>query len=290
MTRLAVLADIHGNLPALEAVQRDVGRNRVDRVIVAGDAIHWGPSSAAVIDIIQREDWAVIRGNNEFYLLDYGTPRAPISWSSPDFQSLTWLLATVDDEHRAIIATWPDTLSLRYADAPAIRVVHGSPRSNGEAMFAAAPDDALATMLAGIDEPFVIAGHTHLPMDRTVAGWRIFNPGSVGLPLDGISAGQYLLLEGDTSSWEPTWRRVAYDRRPLFEALDNEHLVERCGPVGELIIEEFRTNRMWVNAFVNWRNRHYPGRPFDAELLREFRRADRWQYTEQEYHVNRDGH
>src|SRR5688500_18533196 len=58
MTRLAILADIHANLPALEAVRRDLDNERVDRVVVAGDSINWGPSSAEVVDIIQREGWA----------------------------------------------------------------------------------------------------------------------------------------------------------------------------------------------------------------------------------------
>ncbi|HEX5164955.1 MAG TPA: hypothetical protein VFV93_06130, partial [Thermomicrobiales bacterium] len=75
---------------------------------------------------------------------------------------------------------------------------------------------------------------------------------------------------------------------PLFAAFERSRLVEECGPIGELMIEEFRTNRIQVHAFVVWRNRHHPGEPFSDELLRAFQQADRWEYTEPAYHVNRD--
>ncbi|MEX1158188.1 MAG: metallophosphoesterase family protein [Thermomicrobiales bacterium] len=288
MTRLAILSDIHANLQALEAVQRDLDGESIDRVIVAGDSINWGPSSAEVVDIIEREGWEVIRGNNEYYLLDYQTPRAPAAWTPEDFRVLPWLREQLAGERHNIVAAWPDTLSLRFPDAPAIRVVHGSPRSHWEPIHRDTPVSEVAAILAGIDEPYVIAGHTHLPMDRTVEDWRILNPGSVGLPLDGTSDAEYMLLEGDESGWRPTWRRITYDRGPLFETFDRSLLAERCGPIGELIIEEFRDNRIHVYAFVVWRNQHHPGQPFTDELLQEFKQADRWEYTESAYHVNRD--
>ena len=288
MTRLAILADIHGNLQALDAVRRDLDRERIDRVIVAGDSINWGPSSAEVLDIIEREGWAVIRGNNEYYLLDYDTPRAPAAWTPEDFRVLPWLREQVSGERHSIVATWPDTLSLRFPDAPAIRVVHGSPRSHWEPIHRDTSPEVLATMLAGVDESYVLAGHTHLTMDRSVDGWRIFNPGSAGLPLDGIFDAQYMLLDGDESGWRPSWRRIVYDRTPLFDAFERARLAERCGPIGQLMIEEFRTNRIHVHAFVVWRNQHHPGQPFTGELLQAFKQADRWEYTESAYHVNRD--
>src|ERR1700720_3129900 len=92
MTRLAILADIHGNLPALEAVIADLARFAVDQVVVAGDVINWGPFSAQVTARIVEAGWAVIRGNNEFYLLDYQTPRAPAAWNDREqWPLLPWL-------------------------------------------------------------------------------------------------------------------------------------------------------------------------------------------------------
>jgi predicted phosphodiesterase len=119
MTRLAILADIHGNLPALEAVLQDLSQFKMDHVIVAGDVINWGPFSAQVMERVTREGWAVIRGNNEFYVLDYNTPRAPSEWE--EYSLLPWLHGQLNGHWRNVIAAWPD--------APPLRVVHGSPRS-----------------------------------------------------------------------------------------------------------------------------------------------------------------
>ncbi len=71
MTRLAILSDIHGNLPALEAVMADMAQFVVDHVIVAGDSINWGPFSREVVETVLLNNWAAVRGNNELYLLDY---------------------------------------------------------------------------------------------------------------------------------------------------------------------------------------------------------------------------
>jgi len=119
MTRLAILSDIHGNLPALEAVLQDLSQFTVDHVIVAGDVIDRGPFSVQVLERVTREGWAVIRGNAEFYLLDYNTPRAPAEWSDPTLFPLHLRLhRQLNGRWLTAIAAWPDTLSLRFPDAP----------------------------------------------------------------------------------------------------------------------------------------------------------------------------
>src|SRR5262249_10660496 len=157
------------NLPALEAVRHDLAQFAVDLVVVAGDVINWGPFSAEVTACVAEAGWAVIRGNNEFYFTDYQTPRAPAAWSGTDqWPVLPWLRAQLAPRWTATVAAWPDTLSLRFPDAPAIRVVHGSPHSAWEPMFASTSEAEMSALLARVDEPVVVAAHTHLPMARQV--------------------------------------------------------------------------------------------------------------------------
>lgn len=135
VTRLAILADIHGNFPALQSVIRDLGQFQVNHVIVAGDVINWGPFSASVVELITNNGWAVIRGNNEYYLLDHQTAREPSAWKDRTTWSLLpWLHRQLAGRWHNTIAAWPDTLSLRFPDAPPLRVVHGSARSPWEAI------------------------------------------------------------------------------------------------------------------------------------------------------------
>jgi protein phosphatase len=77
MTKLAVLSDIHGNLPALDAVISDLKNFDLDQVIVPGDVISFGPFSRQAAEIVIKNGWSAIRGNNEYFLLDYKTPRSP---------------------------------------------------------------------------------------------------------------------------------------------------------------------------------------------------------------------
>lgn len=287
MTRLAVLADIHGNLPALQAVLADMSAFQIDHVVVAGDLINWGPFSPQVLEVAARERWAVIRGNNEFYLLDHRTPREPAHWRS--YTLLPWLHAQLAGRWQRAIAAWPDELSLRFPDAPPVRVLHGLPGNPWRGMHPLLSDAELAAALGGVPEPTVIGAHTHLPMSRQLAGRHVLNPGSVGVPLDGELRAGYMLLEAEAGGWRPTFRRVAYDVAPLAAEFARQRFVERGGPVAELVIREFETARLWVLPYLAWRQAHAPGQPDTSELLAAFLAADVWAYTPPEYHVNRAG-
>lgn len=270
MTQLAVLADIHGNLPALDAVIADMQQFAVDHVIVAGDSIHWGPFSAQVLDRITTLGWAVIRGNAEFYLLDYGTDRAPAAWNTDSFAPVHWLHAQIAERWLPVIAAWPDTLSLYYPDAPLVRVCHGSPRSAWEGIFANTPEDEVWTMLSGVEETLVIAGHTHLVMDRQIERWRVLNPGTVGGPVDGRGGASYLLLEARAGMWHPTFRRVSYDETEMLAELARVRYVEECGVIAYLFVEEFKAKKLYVSPFVQWHAAECPDEPLTLALLDHF--------------------
>src|SRR3990172_3513430 len=106
MTKLAILSDIHGNLPALEAVMADLENFEVDQVIVAGDVINFGPYSNQTAEFVIEKGWPVIRGNNEYFLLDYKTPRALDEWNDPvQFAPTTWTNQQIDPKLRNIIST-----------------------------------------------------------------------------------------------------------------------------------------------------------------------------------------
>ncbi len=292
MTTLAILADIHGNLPVLEAVLADLAQFSVDQVVVAGDVINWGPFSAEVTARVVEAGWAVIRGNNEYYLLDYGTTRAPAGWSNADqWPLLPWLRQQMAGRWTSSIAAWPDSLSLRFPDAPAIRVVHGSPRGNNEPIYANSAEVEVAAMLAGVEEPTVIAAHTHLPMESRVCGrpgggaWQVLNPGSVGVPLDGRFVSSYLLLESWAVGWRATWRAVPLDPTPVLREFERQDFLAQCGVIGHFVIAEFRHARLELRTFLNWRLANCPGYPFTPDLLADYARVDPLDYVPGPYRV-----
>jgi predicted phosphodiesterase len=109
MTRIALLADIHGNLPALEHVIADMRRFAPDHVVVAGDMVNWGPFSAEVMQIIHDNRWTMVRGNNEYYCINAKPPRRPDAWAA--YTMLEWLHDQLHDWH-LFIAGLPDDLGL----------------------------------------------------------------------------------------------------------------------------------------------------------------------------------
>ena len=289
MTRLAILADIHGNLPALQAVLADLEPFAVDHVVVAGDVVNWGPHSAAVMEMVTAAGWAVIRGNNEYYLLEYATPRMPPAWQ--EYVLLPWLKRQLAGRWHAVIAGWPDTLCLRFPDGPPIRVVHGSPRHNAQPIYAISPEAEVAALLAEVEENTVIAAHTHLPLDRRFGRWRVLNPGSVGVPLDGAPGGRhlarYLLLEAAAGDWRAEFRAVPFDLGPLLAEFERQGFLDECGVTGQLVIQEFVQARLRISPFMAWRAACRPDAPVTPALLAEFATIDPWAYTPAAYHLNR---
>lgn len=287
MTKLAILSDIHGNLPALEAVISDLKNFEVDHVVVPGDVINFGPFSRQVAELVIEKGWAVMRGNNEYFLIDYGTPRAPAEWSDPiQFAPTAWLNRQFDQKLQTLIASWPDTLNLRFKDAPPIQVFHGTPGSPWDSIYSTLTEAEIEKLLCNIEADYVICGHTHLSMDRQSGRWRIFNPGSVGIPLDGMFSASYMLLEGHEQGWNSTFRRIPFDYEPIFEEFERSGYNRECGPIGRLTVEVYKTARPMF-GFLKWRDTQKPGELITEALLDEYlSTANWWDFAHPAYHIN----
>jgi diadenosine tetraphosphatase ApaH/serine/threonine PP2A family protein phosphatase len=170
------------------------------------------------------------------------------------------------------IAAWPEAISLRYPDAPPALVVHASPGDLYRGIYSISTDEEIETMLAGVKEETVVVGHTHLPLERQVGRWRVFNAGSVGVPLDRRPLACYLLLDGDSSGWRGTLRRVPYDISAVERYFEQVDYIGQVGAEARLILEEFRTATPYIYPFNVWQSQHYPDAPRTLELAERFLR------------------
>lgn len=287
MTKLAILSDLHGNLPAINAVTNDLKQFEVDHIIVSGDVINFGPFSRQVAEIVIQNGWSAIRGNNEFFLIDYKTPRAPAEWNDPiQYAPTAWLDTQFDHKLKTIIGSWPDSLNLQFRDAPPIRVFHGTPQSSWEPIYWTMADTEIEKHLAAIEADFVICGHTHLPMDRQVGKWRVFNPGSVGVPLDGKFSASYMILEGNKNGWTSTFRRVPFNYEAVFDEFERSGYNAQSGPIGRLVVEIYKQARPLM-GFIRWQAKHKSNSQLTFELVDEFlATANWWEYSHPAYHIN----
>ncbi len=151
MTRLAVLSDIHANLPALEAVEADCRQFNVDQVIVAGDVITFGPFPQQVLQRVVENGWPVVRGNGELFLLDYGTPRARPEWSDlVAYPMPRWLKRHLDGSSKEVVSSWPEMQRIEFKDAPPLCMFHGSPKSPWQSIFPTLADPEIEVYLEGL--------------------------------------------------------------------------------------------------------------------------------------------
>jgi putative phosphoesterase len=188
--RVAALYDVHGNLPALEAVLAELEREPVDAVVFGGD-LTWGPQPHETLELVRSvEDASYVRGNAD---------REPDEWER----------SRLSDEEVAFLQGQPPTV-----ERDGVLYCHATPRSDDEIVTPATPDERLAEILAGVEQRVVVAGHTHMQQDRVVGGIRFVNAGSVGLPYEGeIAAFWALLVDG-----RPELRKTELDSERVVEA------------------------------------------------------------------------
>lgn len=234
--RLVILADIHGNLAALEAVLADAQPYDPGGIVVAGDTTG-GAQSQECLDRLRALGAQAIRGNNEEYMLAYHRGDAPPAWrASRRWGAMRWCYHHLRPETLGYLAALPAQRVVAVDGRAPIRVVHGSPQSayrhlvpdGNEAALAhfrrvgiVAVDGRplpLAEALAGVAEPVLVCGHSHLAWQQRAGDRLALNPGSVGSPANGDWRAQYALLTWEDGDWQVEFRAVAYDRARMRAA------------------------------------------------------------------------
>jgi predicted phosphodiesterase len=208
MARMAVIYDVHGNLPALEAVLAEADAEGVDGVVCGGDVALFGAHpfecAARLRDLGGR--LVAVRGNCDRYLLE--ASQAP----EEEGDVLRWTQDALGSELTKWLGGLPATAEL--PDQAAL-VVHASPRNDEDVMLPDSDEATVREMLAGASAATVLCGHVHIQYRRQVGPNELVNPGSVGLPSDGDRRSAWAVIEDGAVSF----RRTAYDVDGVIEEL-----------------------------------------------------------------------
>jgi predicted phosphodiesterase len=220
MTRVAALYDIHGNLPALEAVLQEVRQAEVNQIVVGGDVIP-GPMVRETLECLLDLDLPThfIHGNGELAILAQmaGARTGSITyWGTTSgarppesiVEIYRWTAAQLQPDFEPVLAGWPKTLQLEIDGLGQVLFCHSTPRSETEAFTRLTAEDRLLPLFELLQAAVVVCGHTHMQFDRKVGRTRVVNAGSVGAPF-GEPGAYWLLLGPDGPNIE--LRRTPYD-------------------------------------------------------------------------------
>ena len=214
--RVGLIADIHGNLAALDAVLAELETIRLDEIVCLGD-VAVGPQPGATLDRIEALGLPVVCGNWDAWFVG-AIPKLEGELGPRLAEIGAWGAAQLTDGHREYVRSFRPTYPLVLAGDSSLLCFHGSPRSNEDWMDAATPADELELMLAGSDEVVLAGGHTHAQLLRCHRDSLLVNPGSVGLPFrqqpGPIRIGrwaEYAVVAAVAGRLTVELRRVSYD-------------------------------------------------------------------------------
>jgi predicted phosphodiesterase len=256
--RVAALYDIHGNLPALEAVLDQVHHADVDQIVVGGDVVP-GPMPRETLQRLLDLDRPVhfIHGNGELAMLAQmaATDESAVTyWGTtsgapppePFRQVYRWTAQQLQPDYAPVFARWPKTLRLEIGGLGPVLFCHSTPRSETEIFTRLTPEERLRPLFDGLQMAVAVCGHTHMQFDRMIGETRVVNAGSVGMPF-GTPGAYWVLLGPDVQL-----RQTPYDLAQAAERI-------RATPYPQ------------AREFADQNVRHSPS---EAEMLEAFSRAE----------------
>lgn len=238
--KIAVLSDIHGNLPALHAVVEHLVAWRPDQVVVNGDTVNRGPSSLAVWQFVQSQpDWHVLKGNHEVYVIGHQSGEGIENGRLFALNYLSYWTYLQHQGEVTALDQLPDGLSLFGPDGSEVRFRHASMKNNRDAIWEASPLDTLRRQIGEGAAVFATA-HTHWTFVRQVDKTLLVNSGSVGTPADDDPRASYAQLTWRQGQWSAQTIRLPYDREAARQDYKTSGFLAEAGPVGWLVFHEWQ--------------------------------------------------
>lgn len=253
--KIAILADIHANLRALETVAAHIEAWHPDAVVVAGDTVNRGARPAECLRFVQDKErhagWQVLRGNHESYVV--ARSRADDPRGGPPFavhRHSYWTYQQLGYDVAGLIAM-PFSTSLAAPDGSEVRVTHASMRHDRDGVYHKTSDEELRLQIGAAPLPRLFCvGHTHLPLIRQVGETIVINVGSVGMPFDGDPRACYGQLSWQRGTWHTALVRLNYDREQARHDFFETGCIEGSGPLGYIILNEFDLARPRLGSWT----------------------------------------
>ena len=224
MRQLAVFGDIHGNLPALEAVFDDMDARGLSERCCLGDLVGYGTFPNEVVETIRAAQIPTLIGNYDEGV-GSSSPDCGCAYRTTEARalgelSIAWSNTHTTPENKAYLRRLPAQIPVAF-NGRAVLLVHGSPRKINEYLYEDRPDSSLERIMDQAKAEILVCGHTHLPYHRTLpSGRQVINAGSVGKPKDGDPQAGYIVLREAGDGIEVDFIRVPYDVERAARAIE----------------------------------------------------------------------
>jgi predicted phosphodiesterase len=231
--RVAVIADVHANVIALDAVLAELEREPPDALVVCGDVVG-GPEASATLERLTRIERAhFVRGNADREVVEaFDEARSfDPAEQRPARKAGAWNAERITHAERDFLASFAERVVLTVEGLGDVLFCHGSPRSDEEIMTSQTPEPRLRRILTGIEQRLVVCGHTHVQFDRVVDSTRIVNAGSVGTTYQGRRGAFWLTLGPDVQ-----FRHTDYDYEQAAERIRSSDYWDAAN-LAELILD-----------------------------------------------------
>jgi len=246
--RIVVLADIHGNLPAFQAVLDELPRLHADHVVVLGDVVNGAPDSAACWQLVKTLKCPIVKGNHEGYVADYGRDGHDPKWELERFGPLRWTLDQLSSAEVEEIRSLPQTY--QFDAWPELLFVHASARSDRDTILGYTPEADVDAMFPNVNAQWIFRGHNHVCNIRFWHDRLIVTSGSIGLPLDGRTVAQFAVLDWNGNTWQVHHRSVPYDVDAALKRFDDSGYMDVAGPMARIFKREVATAGHTLMSFM----------------------------------------
>jgi len=251
-SKIAIIADIHGILPSLEAVVKDIQSDPPDEIIVAGDFLG-GPQSQQVLDVLQGLGCRFILGNGELNMLKMREGTAPDEWwTHRQFDLGRWIYRHLTDAIFSFLTQLPMQYIVHPPSTDPICVVHGAPWDAYKLVFPREDPDVLRRALRMIKEDMLVFAHNHLPDVIYLDGKLAVNPGSVSNNLNGDTRASYATLIYQHGQWQPQLHYVSYNLQEVVSIFKQTGFLEENGPLARAFLESILTGKNTAIDYINF--------------------------------------
>jgi predicted phosphodiesterase len=182
--KLALIADIHGNLFAFDAILEDIHQRQIKQILCLGDVASGGPQPCEVIHRLREINCPIVMGNTDAWLLEPCLRQKADQFGQYNQEIEYWCSQQLSEEDQAFLRTFQPTIVWTISETQTLLAYHGSPRSFREQILPTTPDEQLDTIFANVTAQILAGGHTHQQLFRRYRDKLVLNPGSVGMAMD----------------------------------------------------------------------------------------------------------